>query len=394
MSAPWTKGSIRPVRILSTCGPTILAVCTLFSGVDVGTVKAGYQRSEERCVVRGVLLPGDKEVVIKEFPDPKPGPGQVVVRMKASGICGSELHGRYQPSKEHIAERGMADKIGGHEPAGVVEAVGEGVVNVQPGDRVMVYHIMGCGYCKYCLSGWMINCATTWKSHGWTAHGGHADFLLTDARNCVKMPDRLSFIDGAICACAGGTAYQATKRLGVSGLDTVALFGLGPVGLCGLLIAKGMGARVIGVDVIPERLELASKLGADVVIDGSRMDPVAAIRDLTHGEGASVAIDYSASPAARNQTLDCCRVWGRVAWVGEGNKTTIEPSPQMLHKQLTVIGSWVCGLWELRELGEFLADHSISLERIVTHRFPLEQTDEALRLFDSGRTGKVVVVWP
>ena len=344
--------------------------------------------------MRGVLLPGDRQVVLTEFPDPKPGLGEVVVRMKASGICGSELHGRYRPSKEQIARSRMSDKIGGHEPCGVVEEVGVGVTNVQPGDRVMVYHIMGCGYCKYCLSGWMINCTTTWRSHGWTAHGGHADFMLTDARNCVKMPDKLSFIDGAICACAGGTAYQASKRVGISGRDTVAIFGLGPVGLCGVMIAKGMGARVIGVDIIPERLELGKKLGADVVFDGSQTDPVEEIKALTRGEGAEVAIDYSASPVARNQALDCARVWGRVAFVGEGNKTTIEPSPQMLHKQLTVHGSWVCGLWELRELGEFLADHDISLARMVTHRLSLEKTGEALALFDTGHTGKVVIVWP
>jgi propanol-preferring alcohol dehydrogenase len=106
-----------------------------------------------------------------------------------------------------------------------------------------------------------------------------------------------------------------------------------------------------------------------------------------------VAIDYSGSPQARVNALDCARIWGRVAFVGEGNETTIRPSPQMLHKQLTVIGSWVFGLWELRELAGFLLRHRLHPEAMVTHRYPLERISEALRVFESGRTGKVVLSW-
>lgn len=157
-----------------------------------------------------------------------------------------------------------------------------------------------------------------------------------------------------------GTAYQASQRLGLSGRDRAALFGLGPVGLGGVMLAKAMGATVYAVDLVPERLELARQLGADVVIDAATDDPVAAIRDLTGGEG---------------------------------NTTTITPSPQMLHKQLTVIGSWVYGLWQPHGLADFLVRHDMHPERMVTHRFPLDQIREALQLFDTGRTGKVMIEW-
>jgi threonine dehydrogenase-like Zn-dependent dehydrogenase len=344
----------------------------------------------------GAVLLGDKRVEIREFPDPTPGPNEVVVSMRASGLCGSELHSLYQRSEEERKRgpRSTWGYIGGHEPAGVVEEVGIGVRGIQPGDRVVIYHIQGCGYCKYCKSGWMLHCPNAKRSYGWDINGGHADKILVKEENCVKLPDNLTFADGACCACGTGTAYQGLRRIGVSGRDRLVAFGLGPVGLSGVMLARAMGAEVIGVDMVPERLELASKLGASTVIDASKDDVVAIVREMTEGEGAEAAADFSGSPVARNAALDCVRTWGRVAFVGEGNLTTINPSPQMLHRQLTVAGSWVFGLWELQELTMFLSNRNLHPDAMVTHRFPLAEIDTALTLFDEGKTGKVMIEWP
>lgn len=341
--------------------------------------------------MKAVIFPGDREVVHTDVPTPTPGPGQALVRVKASGLCGSELHSLYQVSRERKQLSAFRDTIPGHEPAGVVAAVGPHVHNVTPGDRVAVYHIAGCGECRYCRAGWMINCSTAKRSYGWDADGGHAEFILVDARNCMPLPEPLTFADGAHCACGGGTAYQALLRLGVSGRDRLAIFGVGPVGMGALLLAKAMGATVYAVDLVPERVALAQELGADVAIHAPETDPVAAIRALTGGEGVEAAMDCSADPLARNQTLDVARIWGRVVWVGEGHTTTINPSPQMLHKQLTVMGTWVCGLWQLEELMAFMVRHGLSFERMVTHRFPLSAIAEGLRRFDTRRTGKVII---
>lgn len=344
--------------------------------------------------MRGAVLLGDRQVELQEFPDPQPGINQVVVRMKASGLCGSELHALYQAPRERREATRTWGFVGGHEPAGVVEAVGPGVAGVQPGDHVAIYHIQGCGYCKYCRSGWMLHCPNAKRSYGWDINGGHGDFILVNEENCVKLPDFLTFADGACCACGTGTAFQALRRIGVSGRDRFVAFGLGPVGLSGVMLARAMGAEVIGVDMVPERMTLAQKLGASVVLNAAEDNVVEAIRDLTDGEGAEAAADFSGNPQARNWALDCVRIWGRVAFVGEGNLTTINPSPQMLHKQLTVAGSWVFGLWELKELVDFLARHQLHPDQMVTHRFPLEAIAEALSLFDQGRTGKVMIEWP
>jgi threonine dehydrogenase-like Zn-dependent dehydrogenase len=341
--------------------------------------------------MKAVLFPGDREVTHIEAPTPTPGPGEVVVRVKASGLCGSELHGLYQVNKERKQQGRFADVIPGHEPAGVVESVGACVDNVQAGDRVIVYHIAGCGHCRYCRAGWMINCSTNKRSYGWDANGGHAEFILVDARNCIPLPEQLTFADGAHCACGGGTAYQALRRLDVSGRDRLAVFGVGPVGLGAVMLGKAMGATVYAFDLVPERVTLAARLGADVAINPDEQNPVEIIRDLTDGEGVEAAMDCSADPVARNNTLDCARIWGRVVWVGEGNTTTINPSPQMLHKQLTVMGTWVCGLMELEELVNFMVRHDLSFDRMVTHRFPLSEIEQGLRRFDTRETGKVII---
>jgi threonine dehydrogenase-like Zn-dependent dehydrogenase len=344
--------------------------------------------------MRGAVLLGDRKVELRDFDDPKPGMNEVVVSMRASGLCGSELHALYQASTEQRRNSRTWGFIGGHEPAGVVAEIGPGVEGLQIGDRVLIYHIQGCGYCKYCRSGWMLHCPNAKRSYGWDIHGGHADAILVKKENCVLLPDQLSFADGACCACGTGTAYQGLRRIGVSGRDRFVAFGLGPVGLSGVMLARAMGAQVIGVDPVAERRELARGLGASIVLDPTQVDVVPTVREITEGEGAESAGDFSGNPQARNQALDCVRIWGRVAFVGEGNLTTINPSPQMLHKQLTVVGSWVFGLWEVKELVDFLAANDLHPDRMVTHRFPLESIADALDLFDGGKTGKVIIEWP
>jgi propanol-preferring alcohol dehydrogenase len=218
--------------------------------------------------------------------------------------------------------------------------------------------------------------------------------MVADERDCVKLPDQLSFAVGAYCSCGAGTAYQVTKRLGISGLDDVVIFGVGPVGLAATLFATFEGGRVIAVDVNEQRLELAKAIGAKHVINPNKEDPVEKVFQLTHGEGASVTMDCSANPTARVAALECAKVWGRTAYVGEGNTTTIDPSPQILHKELTLIGSWVFSLTSMMELLEYLARYSLPLEHLITDRFQLENAPQAFEAFAGGQTaGKAVFEW-
>jgi threonine dehydrogenase-like Zn-dependent dehydrogenase len=228
--------------------------------------------------------------------------------------------------------------------------------------------------------------------YGANGHGGHAPYMKAPAYTVVPLPDELSFEAGAAISCGTGTAFGALRRLNLAGRDTIAIFGQGPVGLSATMLAKAMGARVITVDVSPERLGLSESFGADVTIDPKAADPIAAIKDLTHGEGTDLALDCSASPEARIAAVRSTRAWGTVCFVGEGNNVTIDVSPDMIRKQLTILASWTFNTVGQADCARFIADRKVPVDRVFTHRFTLDQAEEAYRLFDTQTTGKGVFV--
>jgi propanol-preferring alcohol dehydrogenase len=266
------------------------------------------------------------------------------------------------------------------------------VTAVRPGDRVAVYLGIGDGTCEYCRSGYLFLCPN-WKCIGFDVDGGDADYIVVPAGNCLPLPDSISFEIGAVMTDMVGTQCDAQRRLDVSGTDTVAVFGIGPMGGAGILVARGRGARVIGVDILESRLEQARLLGADVTINSKEEDPVARLRQLTDGRGVDVAIDCSGSPAAQNAALDAAAKFGRVAFVGESRQTEINPSDQLIRKLLTVIGAWYFPIWEWPQITRFVVEHQIPVDKLITHRFPLDDAAEAFRLFDQRLTEKAVFVW-
>ncbi|HJQ57617.1 MAG TPA: alcohol dehydrogenase catalytic domain-containing protein, partial [Vineibacter sp.] len=237
--------------------------------------------------MRAVVFTGDREMEFMEFADPTPGPGEVVLEMKASGICGTDLkYYRAPKGPAGAAALGLGTLTGpviaGHEPCGVVAEIGAGVPEsmARRGARVMVHHYKGCGVCQHCLVGWTQLCTKGGMIvYGATGHGGHAPYIKVPASTLVPLPDALSYETGAAISCGTGTAYGALQRINLSGRDTIAIFGQGPVGLSATQLAAAMGARVIALDVSPERLARAREFGADTVVDPSKTDAVAAIKD-------------------------------------------------------------------------------------------------------------------
>ncbi|MEX2147704.1 MAG: zinc-binding dehydrogenase [Candidatus Rokuibacteriota bacterium] len=340
--------------------------------------------------MRGIVFLGNRKLELRDFPDPTPGPGEVVLAIKASGMCGSDLH-PYRAAGNAAAALGLGaggPVIAGHEPCGVVAAVGAGVDPTLVGQRVMNHHYKGCGHCRHCRLGWSQLCRHGITVYGMTGHGGHAAYMVAPASTCVPMPDEISFEEGASISCGTGTAYGALKRIDVSGRDTLAVFGQGPVGLSATMLGRAMGARVIAVDVVPERLALARELGAEAVINPKDTDAVKAIHDLTHGEGAETTMDCSGTSEGRLGALQSAGTWGRVAFVGEGGQTTIDVSKHMLRRQLTVHASWTFSAVGQEECARFIADRKIPLKKLLTHRFEIGQAEAAYRLFDTQTTGK------
>ena len=347
--------------------------------------------------MRGVVFMGEKEIEFMDFPDPTPGPDEVVVEMKASGMCGSDLH-QYRRPKSGAAGGGIAVNpnpvIAGHEPCGVVAAVGSAVSDraARVGERVMVHHYKGCSTCAHCRSGWSQLCqevpVTVYGNNG---HGGHARYLKVPAFTLVPLPPAMSFEVGAAVSCGTGTAYGALRRLKLSGSETIAIFGQGPVGLSATQLAAAMGARVIALDVSPERLSRAKEFGAWQTVNPRSNDPVGAIKDLTHG-GADYTLDTSSQPEARLAAVKSAKVWGTACFVGERNEVTIDVSPDMLRKQLTIIASWTFSWAGQEECARFIVDRGIPVEKLFTHRWRLDEAVEAYRLFDAQTAGKGVFV--
>lgn len=349
-------------------------------------------------MMQGLVFLGDRRVELMKFPDPAPGAGEVVLEMKASGMCGSDLH-FYRASAGGSAGTGIAGSsdpvVAGHEPCGVVVEIGSDVdrSRVRVGDRVMVFHYVGCRACEHCHAGWDQLCKQRVPTiFGINAHGGHGTHMKAPAHTLISLPLELSFAAGAAISCGTGTAYAALLRLQLAGNHTIAIFGQGPVGLSATQLAVAMGARVIAVDTSADRLARATQFGATLAINPRIVEPADAILQLTHGRGADVALDTSGAEQARLAALACTKTWGTVAFVGEGGMLGIEVSPMMIRKQLTVLGSWTFSMSGQMDCTRFIADRGIDIDRLFTQRWTIGQGAEAYALFDKQTEGKAVFV--
>jgi len=339
--------------------------------------------------MKGVVYLGESKVEVREFPDPEPGPGEALIAMRVAGLCGSDLH-KYHSSREWAAARkGM---ISGHEPAGVVAGLGPGVKGLSVGDRVSVYHSLGCGRCRFCLSGTPVFCRDE-GAFGRTRDGCHADFMTAPARHCLPLPEDFSFEVGAMLACTTCTAYASLKKLPLSHAETLVVFGLGPVGLTALLMGGACGYRCIGVELNEYRIELARRLTKALIVNGRTADAVKEILDATGGRGAEGILECSGSDVARSQSALAAARHGTVVIVGAGGtEVAIEPW-EMIRKELVVRGSSVFSMRDYFETIDFLRVHPIPLDDMVTHRFRIEEAARAFAAFDSGDTGKVAFEW-
>ncbi len=344
--------------------------------------------------MRGVLLPGNSTVELFELPVPTVGHGQVLLAMRASSICGSDLRAIY---REHLGRGAEAYRgvVAGHEPCGEVVEVGPGCRSLAVGDRVVVYHVVGCGLCAECRKGYEVGCTDDSRAaHGWQRDGGHADYLLAEERSCLPLPDSLSFVDGAFVSCGFGTAWEALLRIGVNGADNLLVTGLGPVGMAAAALGRALGAGpVIGIDPEAGRRELALELGLVEHALPSDDSTLATLLDLTGGAGLSRTVDCSGNARARALAVRATARWGRCAFVGEGGPVTLDVSPELIHQQVSVHGSWVTSIPHMRELLGLLDRWDLHPERLVTHRFTLEEAGAAYKVADAGSMGKVCIVW-
>jgi threonine dehydrogenase-like Zn-dependent dehydrogenase len=337
--------------------------------------------------MKATVFRGTNDIRVEEVTRPKAGPGEAVIRITLTTICGTDLHilrGEY-PVKPGL--------IIGHEPVGVITELGAGISGYQIGDRVLVGAITPCGQCRACLAGHLSQCG---HGHGYEALGGwrfgntingaQAEYLLVPhaQANLAKIPDELTDEQVVLLADIASTGFSGAESGEIKIGDAVVVFAQGPIGLCATAGAKLMGAAlVIGIDGDANRLAMARRMGADVVLDYRECDPVAEVKKLT-GDGADVAIEALGAQQTFEGALRCLRPGGTLSSLGVYSGKLQVPYDAFAagigdHRIVTTLCPG--GKERMRRLMEMVRTGRVDLRPLLTHTFSLDQIPEAYQLF-------------
>ncbi len=352
---------------------------------DVPLLRRRSEVTKEIPPGKALRTSGERQVDVLDLPVPKPEPGEVVIQMKATGICGSDLHPYRRPTQWHL-DPGF---ISGHEPCGMIAEIGAGVTGWQIGDYVVPYFRRTCGQCTNCLLGKRHVCTNRRASYGHQGcDGSHTEYMRVEEPCLMRLPSYLSFFDGAILACQGGTAYAPLARMVVSGRDVLVVTGLGPVGLLSLLFGNAMGATVIGIDPSAGRRALAEQLGAAVTLDPTDGSVAEQLRQIVP-EGADKLTETSGSLAVYGYMGDLMRAHGTIALVGGGTPELQMPKRGLGSQELTIFGSSAYAPNQFPEICAFVRRQQIDLTSIVSHVFTLDDGPEAFQIAADANSGKV-----
>jgi len=326
-----------------------------------------------------------KPLVIEDVPKPRPGYGEVLVRVEAAGVCHTELH-----FLDGVLDLGVYPITLGHEIAGVVEEIGDGVVDVKPGDRVVVYYYVGCGKCRYCLVGEENLCENPKAEYGFISDGGFAEYVKVPARNVVKIPDNIPFEYAAPIGCSVTTAVHATKKASPKVGEYAVVYGVGGVGFALIQYNKLVGAKVIAIGRRDEKLRVAKELGADYVVNAAREDVVKSVLNITNGRGADIVYELVGSKETFSNSVKMLAKKGRIVVIGyTGELANVNPL-DLVVKEATIIGSVGNTLQELVEAVNLVAEGKIRI--IVDEVAPLERINEVLEKLRRGAViGRAVI---
>jgi propanol-preferring alcohol dehydrogenase len=313
------------------------------------------------------MVEASKPLELQEVPVPDIGEQDILVRVRAAGICHSDAH--YRAGRSAM---GMIPITLGHEVAGIVERVGAQVADIKAGDRVCLHYNISCGNCYCCNIGHEQFCETV-KMIGHHRDGGYAEYIAVPALNAIPLPDEIPFEQGATLMCASATAFHALSKGRVKAGEIVAVFGVGGLGLSAIQLAKALGAvEVYAVDIQQDKLELASEYNA-IAINASRVDAVEEIRKLTKGHGVNVALEMIGLRKTMEQAIDSVGNLGRAVMVGLNQQPiSINTYMQVLGKEAEIIGSNDHLLQELPILVDLARRKILDTSRVVSQVIPLD----------------------
>jgi len=321
---------------------------------------------------------GQSRVEIVEVPDPVPAEGEVLVKLQRSLLCGSEMHG-------YRGDKAMPTN-GGHEPAGQIIDASRSR-RWKDGDRVGIHAVWGCGRCDWCARGIYTFCDA---KRG--CPGAHAELMAVPDHVMAPLPDDVDYEVGALLAGDGlGVPYHTSRRLRTQGGETVAVIGCGPIGLGNILLHSFFGARVIAVDLSPERLAMAQDCGAAELVPAGETEPFAAVKELTGGRLAEAVIEATGRPEGLALALKMVGKAGTVACCGENREVTINVGNDLIRRDITMFGSWFFHFREFPDMLD-LYRRGLAVDKLVTHRYPLADIGAAYADFAAGKVGKPAIL--
>jgi propanol-preferring alcohol dehydrogenase len=335
-----------------------------------------------------LVQPG-RPLELHDLPLPRPGPGDLLVRVKAAGICHSDAHYRAGKSRVHPLPLTL-----GHEVAGVVEELGANVKTFRPGDRVCLHYLATCGACAWCAQANEQFCITG-QMIGKYRDGGYAEFIVIPARSVFKLPEEIPFEHGAIMMCSSATSLHALRKARIQPGETVAVFGIGGLGSSAIQLAKALGAsEVFAVDIQPGKLELARQLGA-VPVNARETDAVETIRQLTQGRGVDVALELIGLPLTMQQAVRSLAIKGRAALAGITEKTfAVSPYHELINREAEIIGVSDHLANEIPLLLDFARSGKLNFANVITRTVPIDAAainDTLDRLEKFGEDVRVVI---
>jgi len=355
--------------------------------------------------VKAAIFYGNEKVQVEEVPKPQIGSEEVLIKVMACGICGSDRFYYFWSSEKYSGMIAHAEKlyrhgrfqiIGGHEVVGTVEATGAEVSGINKGDHVALYVFPSCGQCPSCRKGLSHHCSKNRQLLGFTFDGGYAEYVKIHHSSVMKIPEDIPFDEATILLDMVGVPTHAMRMGGLfeEVPETVAVYGAGNLGLASVIALQSIGVKnIFSIDLIEERLRVAEELGAAAVINARKENPLETIMRLTDGEGVDVTIELIGTSAAQLEALRMTRCLGRTLLVGENyEKLEVIFGEDLLHRELTVIAPLYFIRGEFPDNIEFYRENSGQYNRLLTHRFSLEDAPEAFRLFYHAKTLRTVIM--
>lgn len=324
---------------------------------------------------------GNQPLTIESVPTPEPGPGEILVKIAACGVCHTDLH-----YLDHgVPTFKKPPLILGHEPSGTVAALGAGVTRWKAGDRVLLPAVYGCGHCRMCRTG-RENVCDNMVMFGNNVDGAYAEYMLAPAKDALAMPAEVPLVEGAIIADATTTPYHAVVNRGrVQPGDAVVVFGCGGIGLNLVQIATAVGAQVVAVDIVEQKLHWACQFGAVATVNPKSVERVdKELRKLTGG-GADVAFEAIGNPVTQAQALSSVRTGGRFVVVGYSEKPTTVDMGRVMYREIEIVGSLGCRAVDYPRVLELARLGKIKVAELVTAHFALDDINAA---FDTLRRGE------